>query len=106
MMNGWSYRVDYPYYSWAETVVRPHITRRDFKPLVANLNELEGRSNGSVHGETAQGRWALDDQEMTSAIKFMDEGGILSASTLSPEIVAKEMRAALGETKAGAAQGG
>src|SRR5262249_24454521 len=25
--NGWAYRVDYPYYSWAETIVRPSIPR-------------------------------------------------------------------------------
>ena len=26
--DGWFYRIDYPYYSWAETVVRPHIEQR------------------------------------------------------------------------------
>lgn len=105
MMDGWSYRVDYPYYSWAETIVRPRIERRDFKALVARLNELERRG---AHGETAQGRWALDGQEMTSALKFMDQSGTLCASTLAPEEVAEEMRAALKETeteRAGAAQG-
>lgn len=106
MMDGWSYRVDYPYYSWAETIVRPRIERRDFKALVARLNELE-RHN--AHVGTAQGRWALDRQEMTSALKFMDQMGTLCASTLSPEEVAEEMRAALKETETegvGAAQGG
>lgn len=106
MMEGWSYRVDYPYYSWAETVVRPRIKRRDFKTLVVHLNELE---RGNAQGGSAQGRWTLDNQEMTSAIKFMDEGGRLSASTLSPEIVAEEMRAVLSEARTGqvgAAQGG
>src|SRR5256885_190611 len=68
MMNGWSYRVDYPYYSWAETIVRPHIKRRDFNPLIARLNELERRD---AQRGNAQGHWALDGREMTSAIKFM-----------------------------------
>lgn len=27
--SGWFYRIDYPYYSWAETVVRPTIQRRE-----------------------------------------------------------------------------
>src|SRR5207248_3090761 len=27
--KGWAYRIDYPYYSWAETVVRPKIVRRN-----------------------------------------------------------------------------
>lgn len=104
-MSGWSYRVDYPYYSWAETIVRPRVTRRDFSALVRRLNELEQRES---RGGSAQGRWALDNQEMTSAIKFMDESGTLCVSTLSPEIVAEEMRAALGAVsteRSGAAQG-
>lgn len=106
MMNGWSYRIDYPYYSWAETIVRPRIERRDFNPLIARLNDLEQRS---AQRDGAQGRWALDEREMTSAVKFMDQSGVLSASTLSPETVAAEMGAALNETEtlnAGAAQGG
>lgn len=105
MTSGWSYRVDYPYYSWAETVVRPHIERRDFNPLIARLNDLERRN---APQENAQGRWALDEREMTSAVKFMDESGTLCAATLSPETVAAEMRAALNETETqnvGAAQG-
>src|SRR5256714_3701413 len=31
--GGWAYRIDYPYYSWAETVVRPKIVRRDLSVL-------------------------------------------------------------------------
>jgi hypothetical protein len=106
MMNGWSYRVDYPYYSWAETVMRPRIKRRDFNPLIAHLNELEQRDAQSLN---AHGRWALDAREMTSAVKFMDGSETLCASTLSPEVVAAEMRGALGNTETlnfGAAQGG
>jgi hypothetical protein len=96
MMNGWSYRIDYPYYSWAETVVRPRIQRRDFRPLVARLNELEQQK---ADGESAQATWALDGNEMTSAVKFLDETGALCASRLSPETVAQELRATLSEAK-------
>src|SRR5438270_8376753 len=106
MMNGWGYRVDYPYYSWAETMVRPRIVRRDFTQMIARLNELEQRN---ANGNGAQGRWTLDGSEMTSAIKFLDQAETLCASMLSPETVAEEMRAALGETETanvGAAQGG
>lgn len=106
MMSGWSYRIDYPYYSWAETVVRPRIERRDFTALVARLNELEQHK---VSGETAQGRWALDSNEMTSAVKFLDQTGTLSTSALAPETVAEELRATLNDAQAesvGAVQGG
>ena len=60
--NGWAYRIDYPYYSWAETVVRPRIPRRDFSLVLTELNNLEQRQEGS---------WKLDSREMTSAIKFL-----------------------------------
>jgi hypothetical protein len=106
MMNGWSYRIDYPYYSWAETVVRPRIPRRDFRPLVARLNELEQQK---ANGGMAQAAWALDRNELTSAVKFLDETGTLCASKLSPETVAQELRATLGEAETeeiGAAQNG
>ena len=106
MMSGWSYRIDYPYYSWAETVVRPRIERRDFSPLVARLNELEQHR---AKGGGVQGRWALDGNEMTSAVKILDETGMLCASSLSPETVAEELRATLSEAKMeeiGATQGG
>ena len=77
--SGWSYRVDYPYYSWAETIVRPHIARRDLSPLLTELNRREG--NGA-------GVWKLDKSEMTSAIKFLGGDGTLAASTLAPDEVA------------------
>lgn len=96
MMDGWGYRVDYPYYSWAETVVRPRIEPRDFKPLIAHLNELEQHN---ARGKNIQGHWALDRSEMTSAFKFMDQSGTLSASTLSPEQVGAVMRTALQQTR-------
>src|SRR6059036_13580 len=34
--EGWAYRIDYPYYSWAETLVRPRIRRHDFTQLVTH----------------------------------------------------------------------
>lgn len=87
----WSYRADYPYYSWAETVVRPRITRRDFAPLVAHLNELESNK---------EGRWQLDRSELASAFKFVDRSGRLSGSGLAPERVAEATRAVLrGDTE-------
>jgi hypothetical protein len=91
MSGGWSYRVDYPYYSWAETVVRPMIVRRDFSALIARLNELE---------RGAAGKWQKDNNEMTSAFKFMDQTGKPGASRLAPEVVAEEMRAVLVEARA------
>jgi hypothetical protein len=85
-VRGWSYRVDYPYYSWAETLVRPRVERRDFGALVERLNELEGK---------AEGLWKKDESELTSAVKFMDTGGFLSVSRLAPDVLASELRAAL-----------
>ncbi|HVF55075.1 MAG TPA: DUF6687 family protein [Pyrinomonadaceae bacterium] len=86
MPGGWSYRIDYPYYSWAVTTVRPPVVRRDFAPLVARLNELE---------QSASGRWQLDATELTSAVKFKDARGAASASRLEPDAVAKELRGVL-----------
>ena len=82
--NGWTYRIDYPYYSWAETVVRPRIERQDFGPLLANLNQLDVDSEGT---------WQLDNSEMTSAIKFLGGDGTLAASLLSPDDVARAVGA-------------
>jgi hypothetical protein len=81
--RGWAYRIDYPYYSWAETIVRPRIERRDLRHLVAELNNIESESNGS---------WKLDNSEMTSAVKFLGSDGTLSASMLKPDEVAKSLR--------------
>ena len=76
--GGWFYRIDYPYYSWAETPVRPHVQRRDFTDALNGLNNSE-RNPGS---------WQLDNREMTSAVKFLDESGSLTASSHSPDEVA------------------
>lgn len=96
MSDGWSYRVDYPYYSWAETLVRPRISRRDFAALITRLNELE---------RSAQGSWRKDSGELSSAFKFMDAAGKLSVSTLAPARVAEEMSAALAGTEAASLAG-
>ncbi|HEV7473753.1 MAG TPA: DUF6687 family protein [Pyrinomonadaceae bacterium] len=80
--NDWAYRIDYPYYSWAETVVRPRIPRRDFSALLNELNQLE----------QGAGVWKLDKSEMTSAVKFLSSEGTLAASRLSPDDVAKSIR--------------
>lgn len=93
--DGWAYRIDYPYYSWAETVVRPAIPGRDFSRLVSRLNELEKSPTGS---------WQIDSSDLSSAIKFRDESGKLTASRLTPDNVASHLRVALGEHSADEAQ--
>ena len=93
LANGWAYRLDYPYYSWAETVVRPRIVRRDLSTLLAELNtrEAERAGPGSPHGQPGWGggAWKLDYRELASAIKFLGEDGTLAASLLAPDEVAK-----------------
>ena len=97
MAGGWAYRIDYPYYSWAETVVRPRIKRRDFAPAVARLNELEKNSDR---------RWKLDAGELTSAVKFVDRSSLLSASSIAPERVAETLRVSLRQHEAEASHVG
>lgn len=99
MAGGFGYRVDYPYYSWAETVVRPRVGRRDLGAFLARMNELEPDGSGAL--------WRKDSRELTSAAKFMDEGGVMQPSALAPEVVARELRASLlasGGRAAGAAR--
>ncbi len=76
--GGWFYRIDYPYYSWAETVVRPRVEHRDLSTALQLLNEKESNS---------EGRWQTDNREMTSAVKFLDNARTLAASRLEPEVV-------------------
>jgi hypothetical protein len=83
--HGWTYRIDYPYYSWAETLVRPRIKRRDLAPLISSLNEIDN----------SNGEWKFDSSEMTSAVKFLGPDGILGVSTLDPEILASSLARAL-----------
>ena len=80
--GGWFYRLDYPYYSWAETVVRPRIERRDLTNALALLNDKEANRDG---------RWQIDNREMTSAAKFLSNG-TLAASRLEPDDVAEILR--------------
>jgi hypothetical protein len=91
---GWAYRIDYPYYSWAETVVRPAIARRDLSQVIRQLNELE---------ESPSGQWRLDSSELASAAKFADDVGQLAASALKPETVAATVRNAIVRGAAAAA---
>jgi Family of unknown function (DUF6687) len=81
--DGWAYRIDYPYYSWAETVVRPKIGHRDLNGLMRQLNELE---------TSLAARWQLDSSELASAAKFSDQNGRLAASRLEPDVVASQLR--------------
>ena len=88
--NGWAYRIDYPYYSWAETVVRPQITRRQLNQLMNELNEFE---------RTSSAKWRIDSSELASAAKFSDENGKLAVSRLEPDAVATQLRnSVLGST--------
>jgi|ERR1051326_436225 hypothetical protein len=89
--NGWAYRIDYPYYSWAETITRPRVKRQDFTSLVIQLNESD---------QSEKGRWRLDTSELASAIKFSDAKGTLTQSKVSPDIVANEVRTALSQVRA------
>ena len=81
--GGWSYRIDYPYYSWAETVVRPRIERRDFSLLMEQFNEMEKSTAGS---------WRVDSSELASAVKFADQNGKLAPSSLQLDKVAARLR--------------
>jgi len=78
-VGGWFYRLDYPYYSWAETVVRPQIARRDLSNALLALNAKE---------TNREGQWSRDNREMTSAVKFLDRSGSLTPSRLEPDEVA------------------
>jgi hypothetical protein len=79
--GGLFYRIDYPYYSWAETVVRPKIQRRDLTAVLQRLNEMESG-------------WKIDNREMTSAAKFMDESGSMVPSRLDPDTVVRAFTSA------------
>ena len=95
LTSGWAYRIDYPYYSWAETIVRPRVKRRDFTTLIAELKHNE-------HSDC--GEWRIDSSELASAIKFSDQHGMLAASKLTPDAVAKSLRLALSERVSADAQ--
>lgn len=84
--DGWTYRIDYPYYSWAETLVRPRVKRHDFGALIPKLNQLD---------QNRDGRWKLDSSEMTSVFKFLNASNVLAASKLRPDELASLMQAEL-----------
>ena len=90
--GGWYYRLDYPYYSWAETVVRPRIARRDLSGALQLLNGKEGNHDG---------RWQMDDREMTSAVKFLDPGRTLAISRLEPQDVVEVLESSFQLAAAG-----
>ena len=93
LKSGWAYRIDYPYYSWAETIVRPRVERHDFSQVLTELNQLESEREGV---------WKLDNNEMTSAIKFLGSDGTLAASKLTPDEVAGSFQTALMSARQGA----
>jgi hypothetical protein len=92
--DGWVYRIDYPYYSWAETIVRPTIKRRDLSGFISELNGME---------KSSAGIWRLDSSELASAAKFADQNGKLAASSLEPDIVAAQLHNFVVESKSAVA---
>ena len=88
--GGWAYRLDYPYYSWAETVVRPAVRRRDLTLLLERLNELETGSKG---------KWEADSSELASAAKFQGDDR-LQSSALPPDEVVSQIRQIFAESPA------
>src|ERR1041385_2597149 len=80
--GGWAYRVDYPYYSWAETVVRPKIPRPDLSAAIMALNEIE---------KSETGRWVIDSSELASAMKFSGVNNQLTVSQIAPDVVARAL---------------
>jgi hypothetical protein len=90
LKGGWAYRIDYPYYSWAETVVRPRVRRRDLTLLLERLNQFETGSSG---------KWQADSSELASAAKFQADGR-LQSSELGPDEVASQIRQLFSESPA------
>ncbi|MBV9926449.1 MAG: hypothetical protein JOZ96_15630 [Acidobacteria bacterium] len=83
--GGWAYRIDYAYYSWAETYARPRVARRNLAGLLGRLNVVE----------RGRGVWKADRSELTSAVKFFGQDNAPAASQLEPDEVAAELREAL-----------
>lgn len=76
--GGWTYRIDWPYWSWAETVDRPSVHRVDLEPLAVRL-----------HGMDPSGRWRLEQSELSPGLRA-------AHSRLEPAEVASALRGALG----------
>ena len=93
--DGWAYRVDYPYYSWAETVVRPRIARHDFADYLLKFNE----------SEEGVGEWKVDKGELSSAVKFLGIDEKLASSRLQPDQVAAVLVAFLSSSTQRVASG-
>jgi hypothetical protein len=87
LRNRWAYRIDYPYYSWAQTVTRPRIERHELSNLAARLNELEA----SRSDKQPSGFWQVDRSELSSAMKFISMDGALAESVLEPLDVAQKV---------------
>jgi hypothetical protein len=68
--------------------VRPKVQRYDFGALISQLNQIEGNRDG---------RWKLDNSEMTSIVKFLDVNNILAASKLRPDELVSLVQAELYE---------
>ncbi len=73
----WSYRVDWPYWSWAETVDRPLIRRIDLEPVAARLRALDPDAS-----------WRVERSEISPGLRA-------AGSRARPDRVAAELRAAL-----------
>ncbi len=76
--DGWSVRIEWPYWSWAETVDRPQVTRVDLAPLAARLRALDPSA-----------AWRPVKSEIAPALRG-------ERSTLEPGRIAAELRALLG----------
>jgi hypothetical protein len=84
--EGFHYRADWRYYSWADTVSpqRPPIRRLDLEKLLLPLNSLESNRRGKwmTHGYEGRGT--------TEALRFTNPMGEELESTLQPtEVVQK-----------------
>ena len=75
--GGWSYRVEWPYWSWAETVDRPRIQRIDLGPVARRLGELDPTA-----------AWRVEESEISPGLRCAE-------TRIAPEAVATELRAAL-----------
>jgi len=76
--GGWSFRVEWPYWSWAETVDRPRVTRVDLAPLSERLAALD-----------PSGLWRLVQSDLSPGLRG-------AGSRLEPGEVAAELRAVIG----------
>jgi hypothetical protein len=76
--EGWNYRIEWPYWSWAETVERPRIQRIDLEPLAVTLRGLD-----------PTGTWRRERSEISPGLHG-------ARSRIEPSRLAAALRAALG----------